>query len=397
MVSFIQLATGFAIAAGVVVAHPGEHHSNEHIRREIDVRDAHAAHGARALSQCANSATARRVKQRNIQRRVDQVEAIRKARGIQTNPKKYRRDLAALEEWETVNHNYTGTYDYDMFTAVENIFDANTSCILAPEVTAGPYYVLGEYFRSNVKETEYSDGIDLFLEVQYVDISTCAPVPNVAVDIWNANATGVYSGISISGNYAADGVNSTYLRGIQLSDHEGIVSFETIFPGHYSGRATHTHLLAHTGATLSPNGTIQVFNKPVAHIGQLFFPETLRSAVEATYPYTTNTVDATTNDEDMWSIVQADTSYDPFPQFLYLGEDITDGLFAWIQIGINSTVDYQDDSYYAVAGYLAADGGHAESNAISGGGGGGGGDAGGAGNGTAPSGSPPSSTSAATA
>lgn len=385
MVSFIQIVTGFAIAAGVVVAHPGEHHSNEHIRREIDVRDAHAAHGARALSQCANSATARRVKQRNIQRRADRVEALRKARGIQANPKKFRRDLAALEEWETVNHNYTGVYDYDMFSAIETVFDANTSCILAPEVTAGPYYVQGEYFRTNVKETEHSDGVDLFLEVQYVDISNCAPVPAVAVDVWNANATGVYSGIDVSGNYG--GVNSTFLRGVQLTDHEGIVQFETIFPGHYSGRATHTHLLAHTDTTLLPNGTISVFNKPVAHIGQLFYPESLRSAVEALSPYNTNTVDATSNDDDMWSIVQTDSSYDPFPQFVYLGDDIADGLFAWIQIGINSTADYQDDDYYVVAGYLAEDGGHAEPNSLESAGSGGGGAGG---NGTAPSGAPPS-------
>lgn len=192
----------------------------------------------------------------------------------------------------------------------------------------------------------------------------------MAVDVWNANATGVYSGIYVSGNYAEEGVNSTYLRGIQLTDHEGVVSFETIFPGHYSGRATHTHLLAHTGAALLPNGTISVNDKPVAHIGQVFYPEELRSAVEAVAPYNTNTIAVTTNDEDMWSIVQADATYDPFPEFLYLGDDISDGLFAWIQVGINATADYQDNEYYTVAGYLAADGGHAESNDLIGGGGG---------------------------
>lgn len=388
MVAFSKFTTGVALIAGVL-AHPGEQHTNEDIRREIEARDIHAAHGARSLAQCSNSATARRLKQRSVQRRADKVQAIREARGIKTNPKKFRRTLADLEAWELVDHNKTGTYDYDVFTAIENVFSANTSCVLTPEDTAGPYYVLGEYFRSNVKEAEYSDGLDLFLEVQYVDISTCAPVPDVSVDIWNANATGVYSGIYTSGNYAADGVNSTYLRGIQLTDHEGVVSFETIFPGHYSGRATHTHLLSHTNVTLLPNGTISLFNKPVAHIGQLFWPEELRSAVEETYPYSTNTVDVTTNDEDMWSIVQADASYDPFPQYIYLGDDITDGLFAWIQIGINSTVDYQDNSYYAVAGYLAADGGHAESNALSGGSSSGGASSGSSG--AAPTGAAPTS------
>lgn len=386
MVAFSKLTTTLALTAGVALAHPGEHHDNEHIRREIEVRDLTAAHGARALSQCANSATARRMKQRSVQRRADIVEKLRAERGIKANPKKYRRDLAALQEWETVNHNMTGTYDYDMFTALETVFDANTSCVLAPEVTDGPYYVVGEYFRSNVKEAEYSDGVDVFLEVQYVDINDCSPVRNVAVDIWNANATGVYSGIYTSGNYAADGLNSTYLRGVQLSDHEGVVQFETIFPGHYDGRATHTHLLAHTNATLLPNGTISVWNKPVAHIGQLFYPEDLRSAVEEVYPYNTNTVTVTTNDEDMWTIVQADAAYDPFPQFVYLGDDIADGLFAWIQIGINASADYQTDEYYNVAAYLDEDGGHESESGFSVGGSSGGD----GGNGTAPTGAMPS-------
>lgn len=232
-----------------------------------------------------------------------------------------------------------------MFTTLEEVFDANTSCILAPEVTDGPYYVVGEYMRSNVKEAEYSDGIDVFLEVQYIDVNTCEPIPAVAVDIWNANATGTYSGIYTSGNYAAGGLNSTYLRGIQLTDHDGVASFETIFPGHYDGRAVHTHLLAHTNATVHANGTISVWDAPVAHIGQLFWDDDLRAEVEANYPYTENTQALTTNDDDMWSIVQADESYDPLPEYLYLGETIEDGVFAWIQIGLNASADYTDDDY----------------------------------------------------
>lgn len=53
-------------------------------------------------------------------------------------PQKYRRDLATLEEFETVNHNMTGVYDYSINTPESVIFGANTSCILAPEVTDGP-------------------------------------------------------------------------------------------------------------------------------------------------------------------------------------------------------------------------------------------------------------------
>lgn len=168
----------------------------------------------------------------------------------------------------------------------------------------------------------------------------------------------INSGISESGNYAADGWNSTYLRGIQITDEDGVASFETIFPGHYEGRATHTHLLAHMNVTVNDNSTLALDTGSVTHIGQLFWNEVLRSAVEDTYPYNTNTQAVTTNADDMWSIVQAENDYDPFPEFLYLGDDITDGLLAWIQIGVNVSADYTDNSYYNIAAYLEEDGGH---------------------------------------
>lgn len=286
-----------------------------------------------------------------------------------------------MEKWEAVNHNQTDAYRLGMINGndAESIFGANTSCILTPTVTDGPYYVWGEVVRQNVKEEEYSDGIDVHLEVQYIDINTCRPIPGALVDIWQANATGVYSGISTSGNYAADGYDSTYLRGIQQSNQEGVVSFDTIFPGHYDGRATHTHLLTHLNATLLANNTLEIGTGAITHIGQLFWNEVLRSAVEETSPYTSNTQAITTNAEDMWSVLQANSSYDPFPEYAYLGDKLEDGLFAWIQIGINSTADYVDDDYYSIAAYHDANGGYANEDAAgsmpSGGGGG---------NGTAP-------------
>ncbi|KAF4970252.1 hypothetical protein FZEAL_10087 [Fusarium zealandicum] len=355
------------------MGHPGESHDPDYMVKEIRARDNMAAVGRRSLASCSNSPAAQHLKARSVERRASRVRALRAKKGITTTSKRYRRDTEDLTAWEDVNHNMTNSASYNVFTPLSEIFDANSSCILSPEVTDGPYYVVGEYLRSNVIESEYCDGIPLFLEVQYVNIANCEAVPAAAVDIWNANATGIYSGISVTGNEAAEGVNSTYLRGVQITDHDGVAQFETIFPGHYEGRATHTHLLTHTNATLMPNGTISVWDAPVAHIGQLFWPETLRSAVEATSPYNTNTQSVTSNEEDMWSVIQADESYDPFPQYVYLGEKIEDGLFAWIQIGVNASVDYSTDEYYAVAGYLDANGGHALDSGMGGGGGGAGG------------------------
>ncbi|KAH6987108.1 Intradiol ring-cleavage dioxygenase [Ilyonectria destructans] len=378
--------TGLGLAT-LAAAHPGESHSHHHMKREIAARDNAAVVGRRALNTCSDGAGAKAMKRRAVERRAQKVRDLRKRMGIKTPSKKYRRDLAALETWEDVNHNMTSSVSYDMFTPLDDIFGANSSCILAPEVTDGPYYIVGEKMRSNVIESEWCEGVPLFLEVQYVDVSNCSPIPAVAIDIWNCNATGIYSGISTSGNYAADGLNSTYLRGIQLTDNDGVAQFETIFPGHYEGRATHTHLLSHMNATVQSNGTISVWDAPVSHIGQLFWPEALRSAVEELSPYNTNEQAITTNEEDMWSIVQTDDSYDPFPQFVYLSDNLQDGLFAWIQIGINGSVDYTTDDYYNIAGYLDEDGGHASSGSV------GGAPSGGEGNGTF-SGTPPSGSGA---
>ncbi|KAH0153870.1 hypothetical protein KCU67_g9294, partial [Aureobasidium melanogenum] len=73
------------------------------------------------------------------------------------------------------------------------------------------------------------------------------------------------------------------------------------------------------------------------------------------------------------------------PEYIYLGDDLSDGLFAWIQIGIDPTANYIDDEYYSVAAYMDAEGGHASSSSFVGGGSGGEGMGNGtAGNGTFP-------------
>src|ERR1700760_941895 len=45
----------------------------------------------------------------------------------------------------------------------------------------------GEFIRKNVIENE--KGIKLHLDIQIIDIKTCKPIPNVAMEIWGANAS----------------------------------------------------------------------------------------------------------------------------------------------------------------------------------------------------------------
>lgn len=71
----------------------------------------------------------------------------------------------------------------------ESLFDANSSCVLVPEVTQGPYYVADEYVRFDL--TEDQEGVPLWLDIELVDVNTCENVDaGTFVDIWAANATG---------------------------------------------------------------------------------------------------------------------------------------------------------------------------------------------------------------
>jgi protocatechuate 3,4-dioxygenase beta subunit len=41
---------------------------------------------------------------------------------------------------------------------------------------------------------ELQNGLLLLLDVGVIDVETCQPLPNVLVDLWQANATGFYAG-----------------------------------------------------------------------------------------------------------------------------------------------------------------------------------------------------------
>lgn len=58
----------------------------------------------------------------------------------------------------------------------------------------GPYWVQGELIRNDLRETQ--PGIDLYLDVQLIDVNTCQPVSKAHLDIWSCNATGIYSGVT---------------------------------------------------------------------------------------------------------------------------------------------------------------------------------------------------------
>lgn len=249
-----------------------------------------------------------------------------------------------------MSHN-DSSLGYTLDTAEATIFASNNTCALVPETTIGPYYVTGEYIRSNI--TEGQAGVPMHIEMQFVDMNTCAPVSNILADVWHCNSTGVYSGIQSS--EGEGGLNSTFLRGVQGSDDEGVASFDTLFPGHYLGRITHLHVAVETNATILPNKTYT--GGTTLHVGQLYFEDTLIDAVEATSPYNTNTAAFTSWEDDGWMLEEATTDYDPFVEYVQLSDDLQDGLLAWITIALDLSSNHTSNltaaaHYYGTGGVV---------------------------------------------
>ena len=99
-------------------------------------------------------------------------------------------------------------------------------------------------------------GKDLRLKLQVLKTPGCTPVEGAIVEIWHCDGEGIYSGypeeiahdlwktlnlIGLSGGHVEPTNQKRFLRGALVTDANGEVEFETIFPGWYSPRAPHIH------------------------------------------------------------------------------------------------------------------------------------------------------------
>lgn len=117
-----------------------------------------------------------------------------------------------------------------------------------PEETAGPFpadgsnrfNVLGEsgLVRSDLR-TSFGDlkgralGEEVTVELQLVDRLSGKPLPGHVLYLWHCDRDGKYSLYEVK--------DQNYLRGVQVADAQGIVRFQTVFPGCYDGRWPHMH------------------------------------------------------------------------------------------------------------------------------------------------------------
>lgn len=168
---------------------------------------------------------------------------------------------------------------------------SSSGCIVSPEEVEGPYpYPGGEITNplQRVDVTGGQTGVPLGLTFTVVNVNnSCAVVPNARVDIWHCNKDGYYSGYANQSGYLGtlSYTGQTWLRGYQLADTNGQVLFTTIYPGWYSGRATHIHMEVFVGGVLKKTT-------------QITFSEAISDAVHLSSLYAAHGTNTTRNTAD---------------------------------------------------------------------------------------------------
>jgi|SRR5438874_3308964 len=147
---------------------------------------------------------------------------------------------------------------------------SNTSgtCTIAPTETAGPFPTVtpSTLTRSDIRDDRTGVAFTVTINVRNTN-NSCAALAGVIVDIWHCDKDGYYSEYGGSGMQSINYTAVHFLRGRQVTDTNGQVTFTSIFPGWYSGRATHIHVHVFDSAGNS------------LMITQISFPEGSASAV----------------------------------------------------------------------------------------------------------------------
>ncbi|PPH20579.1 3,4-dioxygenase subunit beta [Rathayibacter sp. AY1C4] len=126
-----------------------------------------------------------------------------------------------------------------------------------PDETAGPYPgdgsngvdvlersgIVRSDLRTSIGGGATADGVPLALTLTILDAASGGvPFAGAAVYVWHCDAHGDYS------MYSRGVEDETYLRGVQVADASGVVSFASIVPACYSGRWPHIHFEVYPGA-----------------------------------------------------------------------------------------------------------------------------------------------------
>lgn len=158
-----------------------------------------------------------------------------------------------------------------------------------PQETQGPYPADGsnqnlniltrsgivrQDIRTSLGTGTVAEGIPLTFDLTLISTEgDCAPLAGYAVYAWHCDRDGNYS------LYSNGVTDEDYLRGVQVSDSNGKLSFTSIFPACYSGRWPHIHFEIYESLGTATAGSNAL------HTSQLAFPEEVCDVVYATAGY----------------------------------------------------------------------------------------------------------------
>lgn len=191
----------------------------------------------------------------------------------------------------------TGTTGTGTTTPGTGTTTGNGSCSVIPEETGGPYpgdgtnsnssgvvNVLTQLgvVRSDIRSSfngmsGTAAGVPLTIKLQIVNSNgSCAALADCAVYLWHCDRDGNYS------LYSSGVTSQNYLRGVQAADSGGNVTFQTIFPGCYSGRMPHVHFEVYPSLAKSTSAANRI------KTSQFTFPMATLNEVYATTGYSTS-------------------------------------------------------------------------------------------------------------
>jgi protocatechuate 3,4-dioxygenase beta subunit len=147
-------------------------------------------------------------------------------------------------------------------------------CTVWPRETKGPFpnKTPAEMVMSNIKSDR--QGVAMLINLTILDKSNnCKPLAGAVVDVWHCDKDGNYSEYGNHPMQRNDLTNEHFLRGRQTTDATGAVSFLSIYPGWYQGRAPHIH--------------VEIFDKNEKSllVTQVAFPENISDTVYASPLY----------------------------------------------------------------------------------------------------------------
>ncbi|HEY8879610.1 MAG TPA: intradiol ring-cleavage dioxygenase, partial [Roseateles sp.] len=170
----------------------------------------------------------------------------------------------------------------------------SSSCSVIPSETEGPYpgdgsntangsvanaLALSGIVRSDIRASiagasGVATGVPLQVIIELVNTNaSCADLSGYAIYLWHCDALGRYS------MYSSGVTGENYLRGVQATGTDGTASFQTIYPGCYSGRVPHIHFEIYRSTTTATNWNNKL------RTSQLCFPSDTNTAVYATSGY----------------------------------------------------------------------------------------------------------------